>query len=1008
MKKYTQVEMLRIIKDLLNLFRNDTKRSATLLNKFRNQDIKIKKDKDGKIISVELKEIPTETFNTFVETTQSYIRSFATEKAINEILAGTYTEPDKESKKVKEKVQVKVKEKAKVEKTEKASKTSKSPAKIAKQENDGKPIDTLPTPTNATHDNIEKLLKNKDEKFIKDTLKILVDAFSNDSRLSVTIDNILNKGYSTRVGLILIAETLFRRKPNNKLAQEAYILLELIKLEEKPKEKAAPKAKEKAPAKEKAKTVPKTKEKAKVEPKVKEKAPTKETKEKVQKEVKPIEKKPAEVKTVPTIEIYTYDILEFDANEMYKNPIERKLGHTKTGEVQSKKSLDELLMEFETNKSSYLNIKNEMYLINNHENLYIVGTNVILNILRLLNDNKIPFSKKPDLLVNWNKITKKYGNVIFSDLKEFVKYQYEIISNIGNKAEVNLLNRELLFEFIALAIPADRKLRNPGLFFIPYFVSLVDYDFENLAKTKVSDTEEVIQFTINSRGINFVFDNEQYSIDNTREDFYDIKEFVEANNTEELRKVLKNKAFLEKEIQDISGDEVIKIIDNKILCNNIIFTGNQVLKYLEFMKSGKIEDMNILKRFLYNLSLNPEVRAQEELFNFVTVNNLRITNHGTVILYKWVRNNYRDQHTDKFDNKPGSKVWMDRKLVDNNKNNTCSRGLHLCSFGYSKFSDKLLLVELHPRDCVSIPTDYNHSKMRCSEYKVLIDITEYYNEMCKGKDFLVTAKDLHHNPMILEEQVMAEYPNIKRTNSFTGRNGKVWADIKDDLTVPEEFEFKLVRGEEVSDEEIEKAFALEQNKAALEAEVDTSTKTEEFESIDTTEPIVEEKVEEKSEEVEQIKEKEEEPVKMDREDRESDIIKLLEYPNYNGSYKKIGDTIIEEIEDLIKDPNNEFEHDSIIANQKNIEIIINKASEMNLDKIILNRCIGIHYKGDKQISNLNTWKLILIDYLKTVESSNSIIKEQAEYTKIDDEKIDSPEDDGFVKKIGSFFGKMFK
>ena len=81
---------------------------------------------------------------------------------------------------------------------------------------------------------------------------------------------------------------------------------------------------------------------------------------------------------------------------------------------------------------------------------------------------------------------------------------------------------------------------------------------------------------------------------------------------------------------------------------------------------------------------------------------------------------------------------MKRERVTFDRNTTCSSGLHLCSFGYMKFGEKLLLCEVHPRDIVSIPTDYNKSKLRCCQYTVLSDITEYYDAFKKDKDYLVS------------------------------------------------------------------------------------------------------------------------------------------------------------------------------------------------------------------------------------------------------------------------------
>lgn len=69
---------------------------------------------------------------------------------------------------------------------------------------------------------------------------------------------------------------------------------------------------------------------------------------------------------------------------------------------------------------------------------------------------------------------------------------------------------------------------------------------------------------------------------------------------------------------------------------------------------------------------------------------------------------------------------MDRSLVDPDKNETCSRGLHFCSFDYiSHFetqNSRVIIVKINPRDVVSIPVDYNNTKGRCCEYTVLTEV----------------------------------------------------------------------------------------------------------------------------------------------------------------------------------------------------------------------------------------------------------------------------------------------
>lgn len=139
-----------------------------------------------------------------------------------------------------------------------------------------------------------------------------------------------------------------------------------------------------------------------------------------------------------------------------------------------------------------------------------------------------------------------------------------------------------------------------------------------------------------------------------------------------------------------------------------------------------VRDVNAIKNML---KLKKKVLKQSSyvvanrLFDFAKCNSLEITEKGNILAYKVIRNDYTDCHTGKIDNHVGSVVSMPRNRVDDNDNNTCSSGLHVCSAGYIKHfgngSTRLVQVEVKPKDFVSIPHDYNDSKARVCSYKVV-------------------------------------------------------------------------------------------------------------------------------------------------------------------------------------------------------------------------------------------------------------------------------------------------
>lgn len=125
--------------------------------------------------------------------------------------------------------------------------------------------------------------------------------------------------------------------------------------------------------------------------------------------------------------------------------------------------------------------------------------------------------------------------------------------------------------------------------------------------------------------------------------------------------------------------------------------------------------------FMENLMSNPSKRAVDELYGFLEKNNLPITPDGNFLAYKKVRNDYMDVHSGTYDNSVGKVCEMERNHVDDDKDRTCSTGLHFCSQEYLNHfgGQRTMIVKVNPRDVVSIPSDYNDSKGRACRYEVV-------------------------------------------------------------------------------------------------------------------------------------------------------------------------------------------------------------------------------------------------------------------------------------------------
>lgn len=129
--------------------------------------------------------------------------------------------------------------------------------------------------------------------------------------------------------------------------------------------------------------------------------------------------------------------------------------------------------------------------------------------------------------------------------------------------------------------------------------------------------------------------------------------------------------------------------------------------------------------FFERIMKNPSEASRNELFDFMQTTKLPLTSRGTFLAYRSINKNWKDNRTNSMDNRIGKIVKMNRKDVDANRHETCSRGLHFSGYEYNKHfkwgitGGFLTIVEIDPKDVVSIPIDYQNQKGRCCKFKVL-------------------------------------------------------------------------------------------------------------------------------------------------------------------------------------------------------------------------------------------------------------------------------------------------
>jgi hypothetical protein len=223
-------------------------------------------------------------------------------------------------------------------------------------------------------------------------------------------------------------------------------------------------------------------------------------------------------------------------------------------------------------------------------------------------------------------------------------------------------------------------------------------------------------YIIQGGNLVIVIDNQPHTISKTHVSFERIKEAIKASEWDAVRDLVSPKKTILK-----YGAGNVAIQGEKMYWKNQEFHGSLAVRMISMFQEGfPIEPM---VNFMENLMTNPSKSSVEQLYKFLEKNNLPMTEDGHFLAFKKVRADYKDIHSGTFDNSVGQICEMERNTVDDNRDVTCSSGLHFCSqeylahFGGS--DSRTMIVKINPRDVVSIPSDYNDAKGRACRYEVI-------------------------------------------------------------------------------------------------------------------------------------------------------------------------------------------------------------------------------------------------------------------------------------------------
>ena len=223
-------------------------------------------------------------------------------------------------------------------------------------------------------------------------------------------------------------------------------------------------------------------------------------------------------------------------------------------------------------------------------------------------------------------------------------------------------------------------------------------------------------FIIQGNNVVVVIGNKSHTISKTHITYQKVVDAIKAGEWDTIAEIIEPKKVVLN-----YGDGNVSIQGETLYWKGEVLNTGLATRMITMLQEGFPIDPMV--KFMKNLMDNPSKRAVTELYSFLEKNNLPITPDGHFLAYKKVRSDFLDIHSGTMNNSVGTVVEMERNKVDDNKDQTCSTGLHFCGMSYlpnfGGNDSRTVIVKINPADVVSIPSDYNDAKGRACRYEVI-------------------------------------------------------------------------------------------------------------------------------------------------------------------------------------------------------------------------------------------------------------------------------------------------
>lgn len=199
----------------------------------------------------------------------------------------------------------------------------------------------------------------------------------------------------------------------------------------------------------------------------------------------------------------------------------------------------------------------------------------------------------------------------------------------------------------------------------------------------------------------------------------------------------------------------------------------------QFKRSNEQENTIGMQRFMERVAAVAAKRSHsvQDLMRFMQRGDLPVAEDGCIVIYKILRKRtfpahsgftYVDVHSGNVPQRVGAYVHMDESLVDMNRNNECSNGLHVARRGYlGDFSgDVVTICKVRPEDVIAVPA-YDANKMRVCGYHIISELSKEDYATLRANKPLTSTKGLN----LLAQALSGNHPVADTEVKITAQKG---------------------------------------------------------------------------------------------------------------------------------------------------------------------------------------------------------------------------------------------